>query len=64
MDLATKKQADNWRSFISGKGAKKQSGVAPKKSMFAVPDGPNARVGVIGSGRAMTDGPERKRMDF
>jgi len=48
-----------WLSFTKGaEGHKKKSKIiAPMKktSMFATPDDPNAKVGVVGSGRGMTE---------
>lgn len=35
-----------------------------KSSIFAVPDDPNGKVGVIGSGRGITDFHQRGRHDF
>ena len=67
MDLTTKAQADNWKNFIGGKAVKKNTGMAStkKKSMFAVPDNPNGKVGVIGSGANMTNAPQKRtRLDF
>ena len=56
-----------WKQFAQGAAAqqsasltKKKSGSKPsvlhfnRKSMFSTPDDPNARVGVIGSGKPMT----------
>ena len=67
-DLQSTKQANDWKSFREGKGSKKKSGFmtgAKKESMFAVPDNPNSKVGVVGSGRGMTDASyKRTRLDF
>lgn len=35
-----------------------------KGSIFAVPDGPDAKVGVIGSGKGMTEYKNANRHDF
>jgi hypothetical protein len=35
-----------------------------KGSIFAVPDGPGGKVGVVGSGKPMTQEPTRPRHDF
>lgn len=35
-----------------------------KGSIFSVPDGPGAKVGVVGSGKGMTPDPSRPRHDF
>lgn len=35
-----------------------------KSSIFAVPDDPNGKVGVVGSGRGITDFHQRGRHDF
>lgn len=68
-DLQSTKQANDWKSFQSGKGSKKKAGVfssAKRESMFAVPDNPNSKVGVTGSGQGMTNAPggKRSRLDF
>ncbi len=38
--------------------------LSKKGSMFSVPDAPGAKVGVIGSGKGMTDYKPRGRHDF
>ena len=65
------KQAKDWKNFMGGKGSKRKAGVlssAGKGSMFAVPDNPGAKVGVVGSGRGMTNSAapagKRNRLDF
>lgn len=35
-----------------------------KESIFSVPDGPGGKVGVVGSGKPMTQEPTRPRHDF
>ena len=50
-----------------GAGAKKKSGFLTgrkKDSMFKVPEGSQAKVGVIGSGQSMTQYQKRARHDF
>ncbi|KAG0303887.1 hypothetical protein BGZ98_006171 [Dissophora globulifera] len=49
-----------WQTFAKG-GAKKVKGVAPilKKSIFATPDNPDGKVGVVGSGKGMTQFQQR-----
>ena len=37
---------------------------AKKGSIFSVPDGPAGKVGVVGSGKGMTDQPNRPRYDL
>ncbi|GAB4813628.1 hypothetical protein N2152v2_000674 [Parachlorella kessleri] len=67
MDQATKGKAEAWRNFVSGKGSKKKAGFLTgykKESMFKVPEGVKAKVGVIGSGQGMTEYQQRKRHDF
>ena len=57
MDTAQAAKQASWQAFKGGKGAKKRAGfmsTTARKSMFAVPDNPNARVGVVGSGQGMT----------
>ena len=66
-DLQSTKQANDWKSFMGGKGSKKKAGfmTKQKESMFAVPDSVTGKVGVVGSGQGMTDGPtKRSRIDF
>jgi survival of motor neuron-related-splicing factor 30 len=67
-DMQSVKQANDWKAFMSGKGTKKKAGYMTgkkKESMFAVPDNLTGKVGVIGSGRGMTDAPtKRTRLDF
>ncbi|KAI8853878.1 hypothetical protein BC829DRAFT_439665 [Chytridium lagenaria] len=50
------KKQNAWKSFATGgkKTALKTAPPLKKQSMFATPDDPNARVGVIGSGKPMT----------
>ncbi|KAJ3104294.1 Leukotriene A-4 hydrolase [Phlyctochytrium planicorne] len=51
------KKQQAWKSFATG-GKKSSLKTAPplkKQSMFATPEDPNARVGVIGSGKPMTN---------
>ncbi|KAF5834052.1 hypothetical protein DUNSADRAFT_9443 [Dunaliella salina] len=58
MDLAQKAKADNWHNFVSGKGKKKKTGFftgRKKESQFRVPDSLNAKVGVVNSGKGMTE---------
>ena len=46
---------------------KKKSGFmtgSKKKSMFSVAEGSDARVGVVGSGKGMTDYKKKKRHEF
>jgi survival-of-motor-neuron-related-splicing factor 30 len=62
--LQSTKQANDWKAFQSGKGSKKKTGfisTGHKQSMFAVPDYPNSKVGVIGSGKGMTNPSSSKR---
>ncbi|KNE63365.1 hypothetical protein AMAG_08503 [Allomyces macrogynus ATCC 38327] len=65
------KAQQSWLQFASGK--KKGNAVSStfkpvpilaKKSMFATPDNPHAKVGVTGSGRGMTDFSERGKHKF
>ncbi|PNH12932.1 Survival of motor neuron-related-splicing factor 30 [Tetrabaena socialis] len=69
MDVAQAKKQDNWQSFLKGKGAKKTTGFLTgqikKESMFSVPEGvAGSKVGVVGSGRAMTDYVKKQRHEF
>ncbi|KAG0232848.1 hypothetical protein BGW42_007857 [Actinomortierella wolfii] len=45
-----------WKSFAT-KG--KKTGILAKKSMFATPDNPHGKVGVVGSGKGMTQFQQR-----
>ncbi|KAF9580606.1 hypothetical protein BGW38_002677 [Lunasporangiospora selenospora] len=47
-----------WQSFSKG-GSKKSKGPALKKSIFATPDNPEGKVGVVGSGKGMTQFQQR-----
>lgn len=65
MDIKTKEKQDNWQSFLKGKGSKPKQGFftgRKKESMFAVPD--NGKVGVIGSGKGLTEYKKQKRHEF
>lgn len=55
----TKKQK-SWQDFM-GKAKKKRKNAIGGESIFRTEDGVNARVGVIGSGKTMTEFGERKR---
>ena len=55
----------------AGKGSHMSGGVqsgfmstTKKSSIFSVPDGPGGKVGVVGSGKPMTQEPIRPRHDF
>ena len=67
MDAEQNAKKNSWQSFQSKSGGKKRTGFMTKKvgtkkdSMFRVPDG--GRVGVTGSGQAVTDYTQRKRYD-
>ncbi|KAL6746035.1 hypothetical protein V8C86DRAFT_2956143 [Haematococcus lacustris] len=66
MDQKTKSKQDNWQNFITGKGSKPKAGFftgRKKESQFAVPEGLNAKVGVVGSGKGMTHYQKAKRID-
>ncbi|KAG9322554.1 hypothetical protein KVV02_001839 [Mortierella alpina] len=47
-----------WQNFAKG-GAKKAKGPVLKKSIFATPDNPEGKVGVVGSGKGMTSFQQR-----
>lgn len=60
-ESTTTKKQKSWQDFV-GKGKKKRKpGVNVGGSIFKTEDGVNARVGVIGSGKSMTEFGERKR---
>ncbi|KAG0365288.1 hypothetical protein BGX24_004211 [Mortierella sp. AD032] len=50
-----------WQSFAKGGGKKgtKTGGTGIKKSIFATPDNPEGKVGVVGSGKGMTQFQQR-----
>ncbi|GLC35098.1 hypothetical protein PLESTM_000279300 [Pleodorina starrii] len=69
MDLAQKQKQDTWQSFLKGKGSKKKTGfltgTIKKSSIFSVPEGlVGSKVGVVGSGRGMTDYSKKQRHEF
>ncbi|KAJ3267501.1 hypothetical protein HK104_005818, partial [Borealophlyctis nickersoniae] len=54
-----------WLSFATGKGSKKAPAPLLKKSsIFSTPDDPNAKVGVVGSGKPMTQFHQRGKHIF
>ncbi|KAI9001701.1 hypothetical protein BC832DRAFT_562442 [Gaertneriomyces semiglobifer] len=54
-----------WLAFATGaKGKKKAVAPLKKPSIFATPDDPNARVGVVGSGKPMTNFQQRGKHIF
>mmetsp|Transcript_17087 Transcript_17087/g.51065 ORF Transcript_17087/g.51065 Transcript_17087/m.51065 type:complete len:306 (-) Transcript_17087:193-1110(-) len=68
LDKETKERQSSWQNFQKGtvKKKKKPAGFIglKKTSMFSVPEGIGGKVGVTGSGRAMTEAPNRGRHDF
>eukprot|EP00878_Enallax_costatus_P016841 GHUV01017677.1.p1 GENE.GHUV01017677.1~~GHUV01017677.1.p1 ORF type:complete len:274 (+),score=82.36 GHUV01017677.1:702-1523(+) len=65
MDVKQKERQSNWQSFLKGKGGKSKAGFftgRKKESMFAVPEG--GKVGVIGSGKGLTDYKKQTRHEF
>jgi survival of motor neuron-related-splicing factor 30 len=72
MDTVQKEKADAWKSFINKKGTKKKKtagggltgAMNKKQSMFSVAEGTTAKVGVVGSGKGMTDYEKKKRHAF
>ena len=67
-DMESTRQANDWKAFVTGKGKKKKAGFmtgTKKESIFSVPDNPNSKVGVVGSGRGMTNPSGRRtKLDF
>ncbi|KAL7751298.1 hypothetical protein RI367_003158 [Sorochytrium milnesiophthora] len=68
-----RQQQSSWLQFASGAagGNKKRKmtgagsgGILKKKSMFASPDSPYGKVGVVGSGKGMTNYDNRERHQF
>ncbi|KAI8617966.1 hypothetical protein BC830DRAFT_1061958 [Chytriomyces sp. MP71] len=51
-----KEKQSSWKNFASGgkKTSLKTTAPLKKQSMFSTPDDPNAKVGVVGSGKGMT----------
>ena len=69
LDTVQKEKADAWKSFVNKKGTKKKKtgglpGVTKKQSMFSVAEGTTAKVGVVGSGKGMTEYGKKKRHEF
>ncbi|WIA16543.1 hypothetical protein OEZ85_013217 [Tetradesmus obliquus] len=65
MDIKQKEHQSNWQSFLKGKGGKPKTGYftgRKKESMFKVPD--NGKVGVIGSGKGVTEYKKAARHEF
>eukprot|EP00210_Caulerpa_lentillifera_P004510 g4303.t1 len=65
LDLDQKKKQKNWTDFIHGKGSKKKIGFftgRQKDSIFKTNE--FGRVGVVGSGKGMTDYQKRSRHEF
>ncbi|KAJ3188057.1 hypothetical protein HK101_009244 [Irineochytrium annulatum] len=56
MDAEHMKKQKSWQSFAGGKKASlKTAPPLKKQSIFSTPDDPNAKVGVVGSGKPMTN---------
>lgn len=67
MDKVQKEKADSWQNFLKGKGSKKKSGFltsAKRESIFKVPEGVKSKVGVVGSGKGMTDYQRQGKHEF
>mmetsp|Transcript_42756 Transcript_42756/g.71248 ORF Transcript_42756/g.71248 Transcript_42756/m.71248 type:complete len:305 (-) Transcript_42756:173-1087(-) len=63
-EMVTEKKKNNWKQFLNG-GKKKLKALKNKKrSIFASPDSVDGRVGVVGSGKAMTNFHDRTRHTF
>ncbi|KAI8462431.1 MAG: hypothetical protein J3K34DRAFT_527755 [Monoraphidium minutum] len=65
LDIKSKEKQGSWQSFLKGKGGKGKTGFMTGKkkgSMFSVPEG--GKVGVVGSGRGMTDYKKAGRHEF
>ena len=66
-DLESTKKANDWQSFQKGSKKKAQGFMTAHKkgSMFSVPDNDGGKVGVVGSGKGMTNASnKRSRLDF
>eukprot|EP00891_Asterochloris_glomerata_P007220 jgi/Astpho2/7220/fgenesh1_pg.00113_%23_47_t len=58
LDAETQQRQQSWQNFKKGKGSQKKAGFftgKQKGSIFSVPDNPDAKVGVTGSGNPMTE---------
>ncbi|KAI9159293.1 hypothetical protein H9P43_008633 [Blastocladiella emersonii ATCC 22665] len=75
LEAQHRKQQQSWLAFASGQSKKGKKaaaaepvppvpGVAARKSIFATPDNPLAKVGVTGSGRGMTGFTDRGKHRF
>eukprot|EP01025_Chloroclados_australasicus_P024156 TRINITY_DN24312_c0_g2_i2.p3 TRINITY_DN24312_c0_g2~~TRINITY_DN24312_c0_g2_i2.p3 ORF type:complete len:310 (-),score=48.42 TRINITY_DN24312_c0_g2_i2:369-1298(-) len=67
MDMKQKQKQNSWKSFQKGKGGKRAVGYftgKKKESIFKVPEELGGKVGVIGSGRVMTEYAPRARHDY
>ncbi|KAI8803232.1 hypothetical protein BJ742DRAFT_683344 [Cladochytrium replicatum] len=65
-ELEQMEKQNSWKQFALG-GSKKNSSAAPlakHKSIFSTPDDPNAKVGVVGSGKPMTQFVQRGKHIF
>ncbi|KAI8799505.1 hypothetical protein BJ742DRAFT_687147 [Cladochytrium replicatum] len=65
-ELEQMEKQNSWKQFALG-GSKKKSATAPlakHKSIFSTPDDPNAKVGVVGSGKPMTQFVQRGKHIF
>ena len=62
MDAATNNKQSDWKSFLKGT-SKMKRGVKKKESMFRSPDTVDGRVGVVGSGKGMTEYKDLRKVD-
>jgi len=62
MDAATNNKQNDWKSFLTGT-SKMKRGVKKKESMFRSPDSVDGRVGVVGSGKGMTEYKDLRKVD-
>eukprot|EP00245_Coleochaete_scutata_P006415 TRINITY_DN20842_c0_g1_i1.p1 TRINITY_DN20842_c0_g1~~TRINITY_DN20842_c0_g1_i1.p1 ORF type:complete len:295 (+),score=102.31 TRINITY_DN20842_c0_g1_i1:73-957(+) len=64
MELTQNKRQNAWQQFQSGKGKQKKVGFftgRKKESMFKSPEDPKGKVGVIGSGKGLTEFAKRDK---
>ena len=70
MDAEQNAKKSSWQSFQTKVGGKKKAGFVSKKvgstkeSIFSVPQGVGARVGVTGSGKGITDFERKRRHEY
>jgi survival-of-motor-neuron-related-splicing factor 30 len=67
MDRKQQSKKSDWQSFVKGKGSKKKKGFytgRKRESIFKTSDDGQGRVGVVGSGKGLTNYKQTKRHEF